>query len=144
MNAKLTLESIWEDSDLFEVKVKASNGTFSGQVTCYTNREMISDLASSLEGFPLNVGQKITFTTGESSKSSFFSLHFNCIDGSGHTVVRVKIAHILTMTNRAQQKYVAEFDLNIEPSAIDTFSRSLSSLAKAQIGQIKAVLDGTA
>ena len=142
MEAHISIESIWEDEDLFEVRVNASNGLFSGQADCYTNRDEIAKLAESVEGFPVRIGQEVTFTTGESDSSSFVSLGFKCVDGSGHVVVRVKVAHIATYTNSDQEKYVSEFDIKVEASAIDAFVKAVKLLSKESLGEVKAILQG--
>ncbi|RNL64667.1 hypothetical protein [Zhongshania marina] len=142
MEQYLKIKSIWEDDSLFEVRVTASNGRFSGQADCYTNREHIGSLASLIEGFPTKVGQEVEFTTGESDDLSYFTLALKCIDGSGHITARVKVAHIVTYTNTPQEKDFAEFEFGIEASAIDTFVRNIKRLAKAKIGEINAKLNG--
>ena len=142
MESYLSIESIWEDDDLFEVRVSASNGDFSGQTNCYTNREEIEKLGLEIEGFPKQIGHEFTFSTSENDDMSFFTLRLRCIDGSGHILGRVKIAHIVTFSNAEKEKYLSEFDIKIEPSAIDTFSKAVKSLSKASLGEVKATLKG--
>ena len=142
MKANLSIESIWEDEDLFEVRVKASNGLFSGSADCYTNRDEIAKLAESIQGFPKRIGQEVLFSTGGRDDISFFSLSFKCIDGSGHVIARIKVAHIDSYINAPQENYIAEFDIKVEASAIDVFVNSLKSLSKENIGQISATLQG--
>ena len=143
MDSKLEIMSIWEDHDgLFEVRVKASNGLFSGTADCYTNRETIGELSEAIEGFPKSIDQEVRFTTGERDDLSFFSLFFKCKDGSGHVILRVKVAHIESYTNALDQKYISEFDILLEASAIDAFARSLNALSKSNLGAVKAILRG--
>lgn len=142
MDSKLEIISIWEDEDLFEVKVIASNGSFSGISDCYTNREEIAKLSEDIDGFPKSIDQEVCFTTGEREDLSYFSLFFKCRDGAGHVVLRVKVAHIVSYTNTAQVKDISEFDIQLEASAIDAFARSLNALSKSKLGSVNAILLG--
>ncbi|WP_276680823.1 hypothetical protein [Thalassolituus oleivorans] len=142
MDPKISIESIWEDESVFEVKFQASSGGFAGIANCYTNRESIAELASSIEGFPKSIDQEVNFSSGESDNLSYFSLRFRCIDRSGHVSVRVKVAHIVTYTNKQKEFNVSEFDLAVEPAAVDLFSRSLETLSKAKLHEVKAELRG--
>ena len=143
MDSQLEITSIWEDDDgLFEVKVKASNGLFCGVADCYTNRGAIAGLSEALSGFPKSIDQEVRFTTGEREDLSFFSLFFKCKDGSGHVILRVKIAHIRVFTNASEEKYISEFDILLEASAIDVFTRSLDALSKSKQGAVTAILLG--
>ncbi len=140
----LNIKSIWEDDGLFKIRVTSSNGSFSGQADCYTNREQIGALASAIDGFPTKVGQEVTFTTGEREDLSYFTISLKCVDRSGHVTARVKIAHIVTYSNAPQEKDIAEFQFNVEASAIDIFVSNIKRLATSQIGEVNATLSGKA
>lgn len=142
MENKIEITSIWEDESLFEVKVFATNGFFSGTAYCYTTREEMEKLGKLLTGYPKTLTDEISFSTGPHDNFSFFSLALKCIDKSGHIKARVTVAHIVTYGNAPQEKYLSEFDLEIEPAGIDAFSTSLQELAKADLGEIKAILKG--
>ena len=134
----LRIESIWEDDDLFEVRVSASNGLFSAVSNCYTNRGDIAELANLIEGFPKRIGQEVYFSTGEGNDLSFFSLRFKCKDLAGHSILRVKIAHIISYANAEKEHYTSEFDLEIEAAAIDNFTRSVDLLSRSKLGEVQA------
>lgn len=142
MEHYLNIKSIWEDDDLFEIRVTSSNSRFSGQADCYTNREHIGSLASIIDGFPATMGQEVTFTTGERDDLSYFTISLKCTDRSGHVNARVKIAHIVTYSNAIQEKDIAEFQFGVEASAIDMFVSNIKRLATAQIGEVNATLNG--
>lgn len=139
MSNKLEIVSVWEDDDLFEVKVFASNEEFSGGAKCYAQRKELMELALALEGFPKSIGQQVNYIE-DSENFSFFTLVFSC-NSSWKVNVRVKIAQITTYTNAPKVHNVVAFDMAIEPAAIDTFVSSLKVLAKAEIGMAKAVLN---
>ncbi len=142
MEPAISIESIWEDESLLEVRIIASNGLFSATSDCYTNRDEIEKLATLIEGFPKKIGQEVQYTTGENDSISYFTLNLKCKDGSGHIIARVKIAHIVSYTNSEQENYVSEFDLRVEASGIDNFVSSLKKLSKAKLGEVEAKLYG--
>jgi hypothetical protein len=139
MSNKLEITSVWEDDDLFEVKVRASNGDFSGAAKCYAQRKELMELALSLEGFPKSPDHKVNYS-GEDENFSFFTLFFSC-NSSWKLNVRIKIANIITYSNAPKVNNVVEFDMAIEPAALDSFASSLKVLAKAEIGTVKSVLN---
>lgn len=142
MHPAITLSSVWEDADLFEIAIRASNNKFCGEASCYTTRDEIRKLSEAIDRFPKSTADEIHFSTHSSDDMSYFSFHFRCTDGSGHVVVRVKVADIVIYSNARPDNNIAEFDLVVEPAAIDTFSSELSNLSKARIGDAMAVLNG--
>jgi hypothetical protein len=142
MESKLVIKSIWEDEDLFEVQIAASNGLFSGIANCYTLRSEMSKLGELVHGFPKNSDDQVSFTTYGNNNFSYFSIFFKCKDLSGHVVARIKVAHIVNYSDGTREDYLSEFDMEAEPAAIDIFSSSIAQLAGAKIGEISAVLQG--
>lgn len=134
--------SVWEDESLFEIRITATNGRFAGETCCYTLREEIRKLAQEIKGFPKSVTDQVYFSTYSTDHFSYFAIKFTCVDSSGHTSVRIKIAEIVTYSNASQVNNIAEFDIAVEPAAIDDFSNSLSELSKTPLGKVKAVLTG--
>ena len=100
MESQLVVSSIiWEDESLFEISIFGSNGQFSGQADCYTNREEIDLLEKLLEKFPRNTKDEFEFKSRSTPDLSYFSIHAFCIDNSGHTMFAVTIK-----SNRNQKK----------------------------------------
>jgi len=139
MSNKIEIISVGEDEDLFEVKIMASNGDFSGGAKCYTQRKELRYLAASLEGFPKSLNHKVSYVE-ENENFSFFTLVFSC-NSSWKVSVRVKISKIIVSCNAPKVHDVVEFDMAIEPAAIDAFVLSLRILADSEIGTAKAVLN---
>jgi len=142
MHPAITVSAVWEDDDLFEISIRASNRKFCGEARCYTTRDEIRKLSEAIDRFPQSTADEVRFSTYSSDNFSYFTFHFLCIDGLGHVVVRVKIADIVMYSNARPDNNIAEFDLAVEPAAIDTFSSELSKLSKANIGDVTAVLNG--
>ncbi len=99
-------------------------------------------LSQAIGGFPKSTADEVHFSTYFSDSLSYFSVHFLCTDGSGHVVVRVKVADTVIYSNARPDNNLVEFDLPVEPAAIDTFSSELAQLAGANIGDVTAVLNG--
>ncbi len=98
-------------------------------------------LAASVDRFPASVDAQVSFSSGPSADFSYFSLHFSCIDGAGHVVLRVKIAEIIRWSNGRPTNNVVEFDVPVEPAAIDRFASALATISDAPIGTVTAELN---
>lgn len=134
------LSSVWEDDDLFEVEICASNGRFAGKARCYTTREQITEMARGVDGFPKSISDTFHFSPHSGDNFSYFDFSFRCVDGLGGVVVRVKVAHIFHSSNSPGTVDIVEFDLSVEPASIDRFANDLIALAKAPIGKNAACL----
>lgn len=134
------LSSVWEDEDLFELEIRASNGRFTGRACCYTTREQITELARCVDRFPKSTSDEFRFSTHAGNNFSYFSLDFRCVDGRGGVVVRVKVAAIVRFSNAPGTDDIVEFDLSVEPASIDNFANELAALAQAKIGEKPAIL----
>jgi hypothetical protein len=134
------LTSVWEDEDLLELAINASNGRFTGSARCYTTREQVAELARYVDGFPKSTSDAFRFSTHSGGSSSYFGLDFRCINGRGGVVVRVKVANIVQFSNAPGIDDVVEFDLGVEPASIDNFATALTTLAQAKIGEKPAIL----
>ncbi|MDP2485697.1 hypothetical protein [Pseudoalteromonas marina] len=141
MESNVVISSIWEDESLFEVKVSGSNGKFTGEATCYTNRENILELAEILEVFPQKLSDSFNFSTGKNDGISYFSISGFRTDGSGHILLAIEIAHIVSFTNARTQNYKASFDLRAEPEGVNQFGRQLRKVACEPLGKTEAVLN---
>ena len=139
MESELVVSTIWEEDSLLELRVKGSSESFAGLVECYSNRKAILELGSVLEKFPKSVSDKFSFSTGEGDYSHF-NLSGCCIDGSGHTIVTVKIAHIEHYNHSRRQHDEVLFDLKMEPMAINNFGKALLKVASEPVGKTQAVL----
>lgn len=140
MESQLVVSSIWEDESLFEISIFGSNGQFSGQADCYTNREEIEHLGRLLENFPRTTKDELEFKSRSTPDLSYFSIHAFCTDSSGHTMFAVTIAHIESFTNVRNESYKVNFDMKVEPQAICNFGIQLQRLAVNPLGKTKAVL----
>ena len=142
MHPAIEIISVWEDETLFEVSIRANNRKFCGEARCYTTRGEIKSLCNRIGGFPKSAADEVHFSTQYGNSSSYFNLSFVCTDSSAHVVARVKIAEIVAYSNTRPVNDLAEFEIAVEPAAIDTFSRELENLSSANIGVVTAKLNG--
>ena len=140
MESHLAISSIWEDECLFEIRISGTNGAFAGRADCYTNRNEIEELGKLLEVFPKSVSDSFEFTTRSKADLSYFSVSGFCTDNSGHTLLAITIAHIESFTNVRNENYKVNFDLKVEPQAINSFGKQLRRIAKEPLGKTEAVL----
>ena len=141
MESKLEIKSIWEDDHLFEIQVFASNGLFSGMANCYTLRKEMKKLSDFLKGFVFTNGEELDFSTGQNDTHSYFNLNIKQVDNVGHLVARIRIAHICTYSNAAQERNYCELEIPVVAASIDSFARALSKLSESELGKVTAILE---
>ena len=138
----LTIELVWEDTDLEELSISANNGQFSGTVKVYFAQGDVQLLANSIRGFPKTTSQQETFTGGNETDYPFAKLVFRCADGTGHPSVHVALAETVYHQGRRWVDNRVELELPFETGALDDFCRELDLVARREIK--RAVLRGIA
>jgi hypothetical protein len=126
----LTVELVWEDTDLEELCISANNGQFSGEAKVYFAQGDVQLLADSIRGFPKTTSQRETFSGGNEADPPFAQLVFRCADGSGHATVHVALAEIVYHNGRPFTDNRVELELPFEPNALDDFCRELDLVAR--------------
>jgi hypothetical protein len=135
----LDLKIIWKDDDMFEVKVTASNGRFSGVTEVYDTSDSLLNFAKSLKGFP-NDNRTLLYEAGQKDSYAYYSMRFYTIDNYGHVGVQICLEENVATEFRAEEKDKICLELLVESSAIDIFQRELIHLAQDQTGN--ATLNG--
>jgi hypothetical protein len=82
-----------------------------------------------------------TISAGAEESDSFAKLVFKCVDGVGHTIVKVTLAEAFQEYSKPTIRGRVEFEIAFEPLALDEFSRDLELLAIRRIP--RALLRGT-
>ena len=140
---QLTIDLVWEDSDLEEFCIVANNGQYSGAATVYFAKGDAGVLAGAMRGFPKTTSQRETFIGGsEDGELSFAQLIFLCTDGAGHVAVDVTLSECLFHQGRRANRNRVQLLLRFEPLAIDAFCRELDAIARRT--NTRAVLPGIA
>ena len=136
---KLSIELIWEDVDLEELCITASNGEYCGRARVYFAQGDIAALAQSIQGFPKAVSQVEVFEGGQGDGPRA-KLVFRCIDQLCHPVVRVSLVEFAC--NNAQLPIMNDVNLEMrfEASALDQFCKELEGVGKR--GRKLAILRG--
>lgn len=126
---KLSIELIWEDVDLEELCITASNGQYCGSARVYFAQGDIAALAETIQGFPKTVSQVEVFEGGQEDGPRA-KLVFRCIDQVGHAVVRVSLADFAYDGSQLPTLNDVNLEMRFEASALDQFCKELEGIAK--------------
>jgi len=139
-NPQLSIDLVWEDVDLEELRISAHNGCYCGTAKAYFAQGDVGILADSIRGFPKIVSQQEVFQGGSEELGSSAQLVFRCIDGSGHPAVIVSLVEAVDVNDRPPRLNRVELELRFEAYALDEFCRELDSIARRESN--RAVLRG--
>ena len=135
----LELKVVWKDNDMFELKVTASNGRFSGMTEVYDTTESLSSLARSLSNFP-TVIKTLLHEAGEKDSYSYFSMMFYPVGRSGLIGVLINLEENVATEYRPEEKDKIKLEIIVELNSIDNFQKELLGIAINQKGTV--VLNG--
>ncbi|PVY38892.1 hypothetical protein [Pontibacter virosus] len=130
---KLTLEVIWKDEHLIELRASASNGRYSGITEVYEVSNSLLKFAHELDGFPFNK-DTVTHSCGEKDSYAFFKMDFYKIGPTGKCGVQITMEENVPTEYRKEEKDKLSMELILEPNAIDNFCKELKSLAEREDG----------
>lgn len=130
IDPKLSIELLWEDVDVEELCITASNGEYCGTAKVYVAQGDIAALAETIRGFPKAVSQVEVFESS-TDKGPRAKLVFRCIDHSGHAVVSVSLAE-LAHVNAPHLSIMNDVNLEMrfEASDLDRFCKELEAVGK--------------
>ncbi len=141
MNEKnLKFEVIWKDDDMFEMRISANNGRYSGTTEVYEVSESLLGFVTELNGFPF-VKEKVTHSYGEKDSYAYFEMEFYKIGLTGKCGLLITMEENVATEYRKEEKDKLSMELIIEPNSIDVFCRELKLLAEKEEGtaELKAV-----
>ena len=130
----LELQIVWKDDDIFELKVLASNGRYTGTTEVYDTSDSLANFAKSLVGFPTADTKTLIHEAGQKDSYSYFSMTFYCIDNSGHIGVKIELEENVATNYREEEKDKIKLEIIVVPSGIDKFQKQLLELATTQKG----------
>lgn len=128
MEYGLTLQHIYNDSDIVELAITATNGRYTGTTELYVAREETCNYINLLAGFPKDNQDRRKLEIGATDAGSAgggMALHFHCMDGAGHVEVDVELWEELKIGDATQRILLK---LHPEPAAIDRFLEELKTL----------------
>jgi len=121
----IEFEVVWVDEGVVELKIRASNGRFSGETCVYVRG--IDDLKRPLAGFPSSPSDHRRLELGAGGRAA---LGFSCADGAGHVVVEVRLR---TEPDYGGREESVILHIPVESAAIDAFCAELSRM-KIEVG----------
>jgi len=139
----LSVEAVWDDPDVIEVRVAVSNSEFSGVTLLYVSSDDLSLAAHRIRGFPTNPQDERRVSWGSEESGSRLGkaeLLFRCVDAAGHAVLAAELLSSDMGLGPAGQCVKLEFP--VEPASIDVFAEALLAVQREKQGG--AVLEGAA
>jgi hypothetical protein len=113
---------VWSDQDVSQLRVKCSNGFFSGDASMYVGHNEVSEMAEGLSGFPSQAADTRNFELGTFAPNGAgggIRLHFYCRDSVGHAAVDVKLRGDACMALDEVESVALR--IPVEAAAIDSF-----------------------
>lgn len=126
---KLSIELIWEDVELEELCITASNGEYCGTARVYFARGDVAALAQTIEGFPKALSQVEVFEGGFDDGPRA-KLVFRCIDQKGHAVVRVSLSESAYDNVQPPNMNDVTLEMRFDAAALDQFCKELEAVGK--------------
>ena len=130
----LELKVVWKDDDMFELKVLASNGRYTGTTEVYDTSDSLGNFAKSLIGYPTIEAGTLKHEAGQKDSYSYFSMTFYRIYNSGHIGVQIELEENVATKYREEEKDKIKLEIIAVPSCIDKFQKELLQLATIQNG----------
>ena len=136
----LKLEVLWKDEHMFELKVSANNGRYSGITEVYEVSDSLLGFVNELNGFPFGK-DKVAHSCGEKDSYSYFKMEFYKIGLTGKCGLQITMEENVATEYRKEEKDKLTMELIVEPNSIDIFCRELKILAEKESGiaELKAV-----
>ena len=119
----LKIETEYVDGTLF-LEIVGSNCCFMGETNVFAKNELLIDFSNKLTDFPKNINDLIFFELGTKEwNDSYFSIKFYPTDSISH--IGVQIIMETEKHVRDEEKYKIQFEIIVEPNAIDEFRKAL-------------------
>ena len=129
----LKFKVIWKDDDMFEIRISANNGRYSGTTEVYEVSESLLAFVKELNGFPTGK-DRITHSCGKKGSYAYFEMEFYKIGGSGKCGVLITMEENVETEYRKEEKDKLSMELIVQPHAIDVFCKELMLLAEKEEG----------
>jgi len=128
MDTGIRVEVLWNDADIFEVRLSAWNGVFGGSANIYLGIGGLAESAERIKGFPRNSSDKRALAFGAFGPQvagGAATMNFYCGDSAGHASVEVRIESDQPDKIPAQTVLLVAA---VEPAAVDSFVADLRRL----------------
>lgn len=131
----LTMQIIWKDEDMIELKVSAANDLFSGATDVYSTQKELIDFAKKLVNFP-TANDVLEYKAGIIEDYAYCNLRFYCIDNAGHIGISITLMEENYTGFGMYTEDQVKLNLVVVPSDIDYFQKLLYRMAVAQEGTV--------
>jgi hypothetical protein len=134
MDTGFRVEVMWNDVDVFKVRVAGWNGAFGGLADAYVPIGGLTEAAAKLDGFPCQPSdtREVEFGAfGPERAGGAVNMRFWCKDAACHAVVEVRIESDYGGTDKAQSVLLIA---SVEAAAIDNFVIDLRRVEAEQQG----------
>lgn len=128
MKIGFNFELLWKDEDVLQVRIRASNGNFSGMADTYVPIGGLAAAASQLEGFPRDPADRrhVQFGVfGPEYAGGAVKMRFYCKGGAGSAHVETEIE---SDQYGSRPPETARFFSRVEANAVDLFVLDLRRL----------------
>lgn len=134
MNLKsfLKFEIDYVDGELIELQINGSNCYYKGETNVYVTDSSLINFSNQLIDFP-KYEKNIFYEFGEkNSKFSYFSISFYPADSLSH--IGVQVIMETEVGFREKDKCKTQFEILVEPNAIDEFIKAITQIANKKSG----------
>lgn len=124
----LLLEKVWEDTDFYQIKVKALAGNISAETKVYVTKENIIALSDSIKNLIDKRYSEFYWEIGDTdlSAESFFSIRLTEYDKQGHFKFVLKFG----FQNDDNENYGCSFPITTETGLLLHFAKNVLLLNK--------------
>jgi len=124
----LTLEVVWYDEDMLELRASASSSNFSVQTSFYAALDAPKEVATQIAGFPARLSEVREIKLGGQNLPGYGGLTVGfASEGSlGHLLVTLSASAAPLKASRPIE--TTTFSLSTTPSDIDTFVKALQNM----------------
>lgn len=128
MKIGFQFDVLWNDNDLFEIRISAWNREFGGIADVYVPIGGLREAAENLAGFPRNAEDSRELQFGEFGSGwggGAFNIRLYCRDAAGHAVAESRIESKYDGKGKAQSVLLMA---PVEAAAVDLFVEDLRRL----------------
>ena len=124
----LSIEVVWYDDDMVELRAVVANASFRGEATFYEALDFAAEAARAFAGFPRDPQDARLFELGSHANGGGLRVRFACVDGSAHAEASIELTD---SSDRSKPAQSAVLRFPIEAAAVDALARELEGFSIA-------------
>jgi len=133
MDSGFQFELLWNDEDVLQLRIRASNSRFGGTADVYVPIGGLAEAAAKLEGFPRNPSdqRELEFGAfGPKTAGGGVHMRFYCEGAAGRAFVETT----MESDHKGERAETAHFLVAVEAGAVDVFVSELQRLEAERRG----------